>query len=246
MTYTEARYGVPLIVSLVVMIFAAGHLLARSEPVEHTRVLGAVVTPEPQPQPSVVEAPPVVEVTPAPAVAEAPKVAVRSAAAPRPRAPRAPRVVAAAPAAAPFRGWVELPSIGTRGTLVKVGLDKNGNMVTPRGARNVAWLDTGTFPGPTRNAILAGHRNWSGASGTFERLEQMKEGDQIRVGINDQMLTFVVRWVRTYDPDNAPVEELLGPTEVDSVTLVTCGGDFNRRKGHYEKRVVARAELVSG
>lgn len=148
------------------------------------------------------------------------------------------------PAPRAVNGWIQIPSVGTNATLVAVGLDNKGLMVTPKNAKDVAWLDNGTFPGPTNNAVLAGHRNWSGAPGSFIRLEDAKPGDVVVVGIDDRRFTFAIRWVRVYDPRNAPVEELLGGTAVDSVTLVTCGGAFDSRARHYTKRVVARAELV--
>lgn len=143
-----------------------------------------------------------------------------------------------------LRGTVEIPSIGARGPLVATGLDAAGEMVLPRNAKDVAWLDNGGFPGPTRNAILAGHRNYSGASGTFERLEHASVGDEVLVTIDGAVHRYRIVWLDIYDPD-APVEELLGPTEVDSITLVTCGGPFDRSSGHYTKRWVARAEAVA-
>lgn len=142
------------------------------------------------------------------------------------------------------RGTVQIPAIGAEGPMVAVGLDGNGEMVLPRNARDVAWLDNGGFPGPTRNAILAGHRNYSGVSGTFERLEHLEVGDEVRVTLDGELHRYRVEWVDIYDPDTAPVQGLLGPTEVDSLTLVTCGGAFDRSVRHYTKRWVARAVAI--
>lgn len=150
------------------------------------------------------------------------------------------------PTAGPMgeRGTVEIPAIGAEGPVVAVGLDGNGEMVLPRNAWDVAWLDNGGFPGVTRNAILAGHRNYSGVSGTFERLEHLEVGDEVRVMVDGELHRYRVDWVDMYDPDTAPVGELLGPTEVDSLTLVTCGGAFDYSVRHYTKRWVARAVAV--
>lgn len=142
------------------------------------------------------------------------------------------------------RGWVEIPAIGARGPLVAVGLDRNGEMIVPRTARDVAWLDLGGFPGPTRNAILAGHRNYSGVRGTFERLEDLERGDRVAVHVDGELQRYEIRWVKMFDPETAPVQELLGPTEVDSITLVTCGGPFDSSTRHYTRRWVARAERL--
>lgn len=182
-------------------------------------------------------APPAATTSPAPTPDNLPRVA-----APRSGAVRTSGSTHSGPR--PTDGWIEIPSIGARAPIVAVGLDAKGAMVTPRNARDVAWLDNGTFPGPTRNAVLAGHRNYSGRAGTFERLENVHPGDTVKVSMDGRTYTFSIVWVRTFDPNNAPVEELLGNTQADSLTMVTCGGSFNRRIGHYDKRVVARAELV--
>lgn len=228
------RLRVPLVLSFLIMAVAASIVIIRP-PVQtqaRARVLGVQLTPPPA-TPA-----PTPEIVPTPVPSEAPRIVAQ-----RPAAAR----TSGSPVSAPRStgGWIRIPSIGASGPVVAVGLDGNGNMVTPRNARDVAWLDNGTFPGPTRNAIMAGHRNWSGRSGTFINLENASAGDVIQVGIDGRTYTFAMSWVRMYDPANAPVEELMGPTDVDSITLVTCGGSFNRKTGHYDMRVVARAELVS-
>lgn len=178
--------------------------------------------------------PPIVEATPVPSFV--PRVRARGSGA------RTAGPVLARPVST--RGWVQISSIGTNAPMVRVGLDRNGNMVTPNSAKDIAWLDNGSFPGPTRNAILAGHVNWKGAQGSLARLKSANAGDVVRIGLDGKVYTFSIVWVRQVDPDNANVEELMGPTDVDAVTLVTCGGNFNRQTRHYEERIVARAELV--
>lgn len=178
---------------------------------------------------------------PSPAPTPVPEVVPRVVS-PRPPGARVRGTHNSAPRA--IDGYIQIPSIGANARLVAVGLDTKGLMVTPKNAKDVAWLDNGTFPGPTNNAVLAGHRNWSGAPGSFIKLEQAKPGDVVIVAVDGRRFTFAIRWVRVYDPRTAPVDELLGDTSVDSVTLVTCGGPFDSRSRHYTKRVVARAELV--
>lgn len=185
-----------------------------------------------------VVAPPALQSQPAEVPSNAPRVE-----APRP-AGGARTAGEELPVPKPTNGWLQIPATGTNAKIVRVGLDKNGDMVTPRNAGDIAWLDNGSFPGPTRNAILAGHRNWQGRAGSLLRLEQAGAGDAVRIGLGGRAYTFTIIWVRTYDPDSAPVEELMGNTARDSITLVTCGGEFNPRTRHYVKRIVARAELV--
>lgn len=224
----------PLVSAILTAAVAASALITRTPEPAPTQVLGIQVQ-----QPPAVEAaaPPLPTIEPTPVPTSAPRIV----------APRPPRArTSGPPHSAPrsINAWIQLPTIGVSAPVVAVGLDQNGNMVTPRNAKDVAWLDNGTFPGPTRNAVMAGHRNWSGRAGSFERLERLQQGDVVKVGVDGKVYTFAVSWVRQYDPNSAPVEEIMGDAPVDSVTLVTCGGPFNSRTRHYTMRWVARAELV--
>lgn len=142
------------------------------------------------------------------------------------------------------RGLVEIPSVGIAGPLVNTQVDRSGQMAIPRNAKDVALLDYGSFPGPTRNALLAGHRNWRGVPGTFIRLEQAQAGADVFVTVDGTRYHFIMQWVRKYNPSAAPLDDITGETPVDSVTLITCGGSFNTRTRHYEDRIVARATLA--
>ena len=67
-------------------------------------------------------------------------------------------------------------------------------------------------------------------------------GDEIVVtGDNGKAYPFAVEWVRQYDSESIPLDEVAGPTEDQSLTLITCGGAFDYANGHYLQRTVVRA-----
>ncbi|HVL82305.1 MAG TPA: class F sortase, partial [Actinomycetota bacterium] len=150
----------------------------------------------------------------------------------------------ARPAAFPTRGRVRIPSVAIEGPVVSTVV-KDRDMVIPPNSRDVAWLDHGSYPGPYRNVILAGHRSWGGRQGTLWRLGEVKEGDEVWVEVDGAAHGYRVKWVRLYHPDNAPVEEIMGETPVHSVTLITCGGNFDQARRRYDQRIVVRAEALS-
>jgi sortase (surface protein transpeptidase) len=39
----------------------------------------------------------------------------------------------------------------------------------------------------------------------------------------------------------APVKEITGPTPYEAITLITCGGSFNRSNLSYNQRLIVRA-----
>lgn len=151
-----------------------------------------------------------------------------------------------APDAGPWAtgGTVRLPSLGVDAPIFRVGVDTNNEMVVPRNARDVAWLDQGPFPGDTQNAVLAGHIRWSGVAGSFGRIQQLKPGDLVAVELNGKRWEFQVRWMCLFDYDTDQAEQIMGYTNVPSVTLISCGGVYSRAAGTHNKRVAVRAELV--
>lgn len=55
-------------------------------------------------------------------------------------------------------------------------------------------------------------------------------------------------WARLYqleELNSEAINEIVGSTSVSSLTLITCGGDFDQTTGQYLSRYVVRAELTS-
>ena len=50
--------------------------------------------------------------------------------------------------------------------------------------------------------------------------------------------------VLTVDKDRFPTRRVYGPTAGAELHLITCGGDFDRRSGHYLRNVVVSGLLV--
>ena len=139
---------------------------------------------------------------------------------------------------------VELPTMGRVQPIVRVGIDKDRRMVVPKNARDVAWLDQGPIPGRTRNVVLAGHINYSGQRGSFEGIGQMKKREDIYLVLkNGKKMHFKVAWVCTFPRDTKHAAQIMGNTSVTSVTLVSCGGTYDRSAGTHDKRIVVRGEI---
>ncbi|PRX18316.1 sortase family protein [Actinoplanes italicus] len=177
-------------------------------------------------------------------------VALRPAA--EPPSPPAP-ASAGAPAAPPAtpaltRGGLLPASPPTRLTisalnidvpLTGLGLRPGGAMEVPDDARTVGWFTGAPTPGSLGPAILAGHVDFKGTAGTFARLSALRPGDEVRVSRRDgTAAVFAVTEVGRYPKDRFPTEKVYGPIDHAGLRLITCGGDFDRRTGHYEDNVV--------
>ncbi len=141
-------------------------------------------------------------------------------------------------------GTVRLPELGVSAPIVKVAIDMKGEMVVPRNAHQVAWLDQGPFPGDTNNAVLAGHIRWNKVTGSFGNIEKMTPGNTVVVELDGKRWEYRVTWMCLFDFDTTLAEKIMGYTNVQSVTLISCGGVYDWTNQTHNKRVAVRAELI--
>jgi LPXTG-site transpeptidase (sortase) family protein len=151
-----------------------------------------------------------------------------------------------APDAGPWStdGVVRLPRFGVAAPIFRVGINTQSEMELPHNARDVAWLDEGGFPGDTQNPVLAGHINYSHRAGSFSRIQQLRPGDTIVVDINGKHYEYAVRWTCLFDRQTDLAAQIMGYTNTQSITLISCGGVFDPAAGTHNKRVAVRGELV--
>ncbi len=122
----------------------------------------------------------------------------------------------------------------------------DGAMQDPSGPWVVAWYENLGALGVIGNVVMAGHIDyWNVGPAVFYTLDELAEGDEVDVtGADGEVYTYRVDWVRQYDADNAPLEEIVGRTTDDNLTLITCGGTFDYATGEYLQRTVVRANRV--
>ena len=158
--------------------------------------------------------------------------------------PAPPEPEAPPPSEAPIVA-LRISRVGIDAPIVVLGVDAQGVMETPAGPRDVAWYDFTAHPGFGSNAVFAGHVDYRDyGPAVFWRLREVREGDEIEVALEDgTSYLYKVTSAHVYGTDEAPVEAIVGPTETESITLITCEGTFNTRTREYDRRLVVRAEL---
>jgi sortase (surface protein transpeptidase) len=58
-----------------------------------------------------------------------------------------------------------------------------------------------------------------------------------------------VDWVEAYkldELDSGAIQQIIGPTPFESLTLITCGGTFDYDSGEYEERIIVRSTRLRG
>jgi sortase (surface protein transpeptidase) len=119
----------------------------------------------------------------------------------------------------------------------------DGVMQNPTGPWVVSWYKETAKLGEIGNAVMAGHLDyWDVGPAVFYNITALVKDDTIDViGEDGGVYTFVVEWLRNFDSANAPIQDIVGPTEEENLTLITCGGPFDYENGVYLQRTVVRA-----
>jgi Sortase domain len=141
---------------------------------------------------------------------------------------------------------LNIPAIGVRTKLVRLGLTSSGALQVPASAAVAGWYTGSPRPGAIGSAIIAGHIDSYRGPGVFFRLRELRPGNLIYVRRSDGSLAvFRVTAVSTYAKAHFPAAKVYGPVPNAQLRLITCGGTFDPATGHYLSNVVAFAVLKS-
>lgn len=125
--------------------------------------------------------------------------------------------------------------------VLDVGVRSDGEMEIP-GASEVGWYRFNPAPGEAGSAVLAAHIQYNGKPGVFRHLSEAEVGDEVIVHFDDGSQTgFLVVELAQYDKEELPTDRVFAKDGEPILTLITCGGDFNRSLNSYEDNIVVYA-----
>jgi len=141
---------------------------------------------------------------------------------------------------------LRIPAIGLSVSLSTLGLNRDGTVQVPTKFQEPGWFRLGPSPGQVGSAVILGHVDDYTGPAVFFRLGSLRAGDKVDVSLTDGAVAhFVVKTMATYSKSNFPAQKVYGSHGYSGLQLVTCGGQFDRRTGHYLSNVVAYTSLVS-
>jgi Sortase domain len=148
-----------------------------------------------------------------------------------PRARRAPRPVA-----------IEIPAIGVRAPIVRLGLNRDRSLRVPADFADAGWWSGGPRPGEPGPAVIAGHVDSYTGPAVFYRIRDLRPHDTIVVRRrNGSRARFTVLGSEQYPKAHFPTARVYGATRRPTLRLITCGGRFDRSSGHYLDNTVVFA-----
>ena len=133
--------------------------------------------------------------------------------------------------------------------ILPVGINPDGELGTPNNIFDVGWYESSGKPGQGKTMLIDGHNGGPHMHGVFKELPSLVAGDRIVVERGDGMMfTYAV-------VEN--IEVPLGRSDVymatavkspesgkESVTLITCTGEWSQAQGTYLSRQFTRAVLL--
>ncbi len=143
---------------------------------------------------------------------------------------------------APVR--IRIPALSVDAPVVELGFNADGLLDVPSNGATVGWYSVSAEIGAPGSALLGGHRDWAGATAVFYRLGDLSSGDLIHIERGGELLVYQVQSVRSVQYDTPLSDVLDGRSVSSTLTLFTCGGNFDRGLGQYDERVIVVASQV--
>lgn len=139
-----------------------------------------------------------------------------------------------------------IPAIGVDAPISVKGVDPDGQMEAPNGPWDISWYDFTARPGFGSNAVFSGHVDYYEIGpAVLWNLKDVVENDLVEVRLTDgTVYRYQVFAMESVDAEMPDIAKIVGSTEEEIVTLITCIGTFDPIKGSYDQRLIVRAQRV--
>ena len=133
--------------------------------------------------------------------------------------------------------------------IIAVGVKSNGELGTPNNIFDVGWYEASGKPGQGKTIVIDGHNGGPHVHGVFKDLPNLVEGDIIKIERGDgKIFEYKVvenKTVVQSEADAYMKTAFKSPVSgKESVTLISCTGEWSQAQGTYLSRQFTRAILV--
>jgi len=136
---------------------------------------------------------------------------------------------------------LEIPALKVSAPVQPVGILPDGTLGVPADPRVVGWWRQGAAPGEEGTVVLDGHVDTAEAGpGALFYLDRLPMGSAVLVQTDRGTFTYRVVGRRVYRKTALPAS-VFDQATTPRLVLVTCGGPFDRKTGHYADNVVVYA-----
>ena len=146
--------------------------------------------------------------------------------------------------------YLSIEKLGVKNSrILPMGVNTEGELDTPNNIFDVGWYEGSGKPGEGKTMIIDGHNGGPHVYGVFKKLPDLAEGDIIQVERGDGEI-FRYRVVENVavklTESNNYMSTASKSPEVgkESVTLISCTGEWSQAQGTYLSRQFTRAVLI--
>lgn len=146
--------------------------------------------------------------------------------------------------------YLSIPKLGVvNARIIAVGVKSNGELGTPNNIFDVGWYEVSGKPGQGKTIVIDGHNGGPHVHGVFKDLPNLVEGDIIKIERGDgKIFEYRVvenKTVALSEADAYMKTAFKSPVSgKESVTLISCTGEWSQAQGTYLSRQFTRAILV--
>ncbi len=135
--------------------------------------------------------------------------------------------------------------------ILPMGVNSKGELATPNNIFDVGWYEASGKPGQGGTMIIDGHNGGPHVLGVFKNLPDLVEGDIIIIERGDGIIyEYEVaenKAVALSESDAYMATAARSPEKGrESVTLISCTGEWSQQRGTYLSRQFVRAVLKEG
>jgi LPXTG-site transpeptidase (sortase) family protein len=140
---------------------------------------------------------------------------------------------------------IEIAKIGLSAEIESLEV-VGGAFQEPTTAEQVAWYKDTGWLGQPGNIVMAGHLNyWGVPEGVFFSLDNVASGDIIELTADDgTVYRYTVTSVQLLPANATSLQSVTADTNAETLTLITCGGEWDGSTQHYLHRTVVQAERI--
>ena len=133
--------------------------------------------------------------------------------------------------------------------ILAMGINSNGELATPNNIFDVGWYESSGKPGEGKTILIDGHNGGPHVHGVFKDLPSLSNGDIIEVergdGVKYQYSVVENITVPLDESDMYMAKAMQSPESGrESVTLISCTGEWSQQQRTYLSRQFVRAVLV--
>lgn len=146
--------------------------------------------------------------------------------------------------------YLSIPKLNVANArILEVGLSPEGQMLTPYNIFDVGWYNGSAKPGTKGTSIIDGHNGGPHIHGVFKNLPDLTYGDKITIEMGDgTKYTYQIVDNITVPLAEADAKMLYAAQSPvsgkESITLITCTGEWSQVQQTYLSRQFARAVKV--